>query len=84
MEGQLILDSAETIERAARMGVTEPNKIFTTQEPAGGDVVFAATGVTDGALLDGVQFGSDSIRTQTLVMESATGTLRTLTTQRPA
>ena len=41
-----------------------------------GDCLFAATGVTTGALLAGVKFGKDMIETETLVMRSVTGTVR--------
>jgi fructose-1,6-bisphosphatase II / sedoheptulose-1,7-bisphosphatase len=48
---------------------------------AGGDVIFAATGVTDGSLLDGVKFHGDSIETHTVIMRSATKTVRWVRTQ---
>jgi fructose-1,6-bisphosphatase II / sedoheptulose-1,7-bisphosphatase len=45
-------------------------------EMARGDVLFAATGVTDGNLLSGVKFGRNSITTHTVVMRSSSGTVR--------
>jgi len=48
---------------------------------ASGDVIFAATGVTDGSLLDGVHFEGDGAVTETVVMRSKTGTVRRIQTQ---
>ncbi|MEE9314022.1 MAG: class II fructose-bisphosphatase [Rhizobiaceae bacterium] len=76
MQGRLILDTQEKIDRAAKMGVSDPNKAYTMEEMAQGDVLFAATGVTDGNMLDGVRFASDGIHTHTVVMRSSTGTVR--------
>jgi fructose-1,6-bisphosphatase II / sedoheptulose-1,7-bisphosphatase len=58
------------------MGVKDPNKKYEMNELASGDVIVAATGVTDGALLEGVRFGPDMIETETIVYRSATGTVR--------
>ena len=63
-------------ERAANMGLTDIKKKYTRDELASGDVIFSATGVTDGSMLEGVQFGPDAIHTETVVMRSATGTVR--------
>jgi fructose-1,6-bisphosphatase II / sedoheptulose-1,7-bisphosphatase len=76
MQGRLILDRPEKIERAARMGIKDPRKKYGLEEMAKGDVLFAATGVTDGNFLQGVKFGRNSITTNTVVMRSSTGTVR--------
>ena len=76
MQGRLILDTPEKEERAARMGVTDPGKAYTMEEMAQGDVLFAATGVTDGNMLRGVQFAQGHITTHTVAMRSSTGTVR--------
>ena len=76
MQGRLILDTPEKIERARKMGVTEPNKAYTMEEMAKGDVIFSATGVTDGNMLDGVRFGRGIITTHTVVMRSSSRTVR--------
>jgi fructose-1,6-bisphosphatase II / sedoheptulose-1,7-bisphosphatase len=76
MLGRLILDSDEKVARAEKMGVSDPFKIFTHHEMAQGDVLFAATGVTDGNMLAGVKFTKSAITTHTLVMRSSTGTVR--------
>ncbi|MEE9375318.1 MAG: class II fructose-bisphosphatase [Rhizobiaceae bacterium] len=76
MQGRLILDTDEKIARAAKMGVSDPEKAYTMEEMAQGDVLFAATGVTDGNMLKGVRFAKDGIHTHTVVMRSSTGTVR--------
>ncbi len=76
MQGRLILDSEEKVERARKMGVLDPKKKYDMKEMASGDVIVAATGVTTGLLLNGVHFGSDVITTDTVVYRSTTGTVR--------
>jgi fructose-1,6-bisphosphatase II / sedoheptulose-1,7-bisphosphatase len=76
MQCRLVLDTEEKRERAARMGVADPRKIYAMEDMVKGDCLFAATGVTDGALLRGVKFGRDVIKTETVVMRSVTGTVR--------
>src|SRR6266700_1800092 len=61
---------------AAKMGIKDPRKKYEIADLVKGDCLFAATGVTDGALLDGVKFRKDVIETETVVMRSATGTVR--------
>jgi fructose-1,6-bisphosphatase II / sedoheptulose-1,7-bisphosphatase len=76
MQARLILDTEAKIERAALMGVKDPKKKYDMTELASGDVVVAATGVTDGPLLSGVKFNGDVIQTETLIYRSVTGTVR--------
>jgi fructose-1,6-bisphosphatase II / sedoheptulose-1,7-bisphosphatase len=76
MQGRLILDTEEKRERARDMGVSDPDKKYDLTELARGDVVVAATGVTDGALLQGVHFGPEIIHTDTIIYRSNTGTVR--------
>jgi fructose-1,6-bisphosphatase II / sedoheptulose-1,7-bisphosphatase len=76
MQGRLILDTPEKRARAAAMGVKNPKRKYNLLDLASGDVIVAATGVTDGALLSGVRFGKDIIETETVVYRSATGTVR--------
>ena len=78
MQGRLQLNTEEKIERAAKMGVKDPNKVYTMEEMAKGDVLFAATGVTDGNLLSGVKFAKNYIQTDTIVMRSHSGTIRNI------
>jgi len=76
MQGRLQLNTEEKIARAEKMGITDPKKIYSLEEMARGDVLFAATGVTDGNLLSGVKFGRESIQTHTIVMRSSSRTVR--------
>ncbi|MBW3098148.1 class II fructose-bisphosphatase [Pseudohoeflea coraliihabitans] len=76
MEGRLELNTPEKIARAKKMGIEDPNKIYTMVEMATGDVLFSATGVTDGNLLQGVKFAHDGISTHTIVMRSSSKTVR--------
>ena len=76
MQGRLMINRPEQIERARRMGIEDVTKKYTMEEMAQGDVLFAATGVTNGNLLDGVRFKAGKIITDTVVMRSWTGTVR--------
>jgi fructose-1,6-bisphosphatase II / sedoheptulose-1,7-bisphosphatase len=76
MQGRLILDTPEKRDRARNMGIENPDRVYATEELASGDVLFAATGVTEGFLLDGVRFRKNSVRTSTVVMRSWSRTLR--------
>jgi fructose-1,6-bisphosphatase II / sedoheptulose-1,7-bisphosphatase len=76
MQCRLVLDTEERRERAAKMGVTDPRKRYEIEDMVKGDCLFAATGVTDGAMLRGVRFRKDIIETETVVMRSVTGTVR--------
>jgi fructose-1,6-bisphosphatase II / sedoheptulose-1,7-bisphosphatase len=76
MQGRLIFDSEATRERARRMGHTDVSRKLDISDMAHGDVLFAATGVTDGNLLSGVRFTKKAIVTHTVVMRSSSGTVR--------
>jgi len=76
MQGRLHLDTPEKQARAAKMGITNPDKVYSMIEMASGDVLFSATGVTDGNMLSGVKFARNFIQTETIVMRSHTGTVR--------
>ena len=58
------------------MGIKDPKKKYQIVDMVQGDCLFAATGVTSGAMLSGVKFGKDVIETETVVMRSVTGTVR--------
>jgi fructose-1,6-bisphosphatase II / sedoheptulose-1,7-bisphosphatase len=66
--------------RAEKMGISDINKKFKLEDMASADVVFSATGVTDGSLLDGVRFRGDFAETETVVMRSKSGTVRRIKT----
>jgi fructose-1,6-bisphosphatase II / sedoheptulose-1,7-bisphosphatase len=76
MQGRLILDTKEKTARAKKMGIEDPQKKYTMIEMAKGDVIFSATGVTDGNFLKGVHFGKGEITTYSVVMRAVTGTIR--------
>ncbi|MFC6489734.1 class II fructose-bisphosphatase [Nitratireductor sp. GCM10026969] len=76
MQGRLQLNTEEKVARAAKMGISDPGKVYRMEEMASGDVLFAATGVTDGNMLAGVKFARDSIQTHTIVMRSSSRTVR--------
>jgi fructose-1,6-bisphosphatase II / sedoheptulose-1,7-bisphosphatase len=67
--------------RAGQMGITDINRKFNLEDLASGDVIFSATGVTDGSLLDGVHFRGDFAETETVVMRSKSGTVRRIKTR---
>jgi fructose-1,6-bisphosphatase II / sedoheptulose-1,7-bisphosphatase len=81
MQGRLNYENDEQKARAVGMGIADPNHIFTIEEMAAGDVMFAATGVTSGAMLRGVRLFSGGAVTHSIVMRSKSGTVRTIEAQ---
>lgn len=78
MQGRLKLRNQQEVERAQAMGIKDINKKYSIEELAGGDVMFAATGVTDGDYLRGVHFFNGGATTQSVVMRSKTRTVRVI------
>ncbi|MCF6767244.1 class II fructose-bisphosphatase [Thiotrichales bacterium 19S11-10] len=76
MQGRLLFRNEQEIGRAHQWGITDLNQKYGLHELAGGDVLFAATGVTDGHLLDGVRRDGKTAKTHSIVMRSKTGTVR--------
>lgn len=76
MQGKLILDTPDKRKRAQEMGITDPSRVYDVTDLASGDVLFSATGVTDGSLVDGVRLRRSSIETSTVVMRSWSQTTR--------
>jgi fructose-1,6-bisphosphatase II / sedoheptulose-1,7-bisphosphatase len=76
MQTRLVIDSEALRERTLTMGIKDPKKKYEIEDMVRGDCLFAATGVTTGAMLSGVSFGKDMIGTETVVMRSVTGTVR--------
>ncbi len=69
IQGRLIVKDEGTWERMKKMGIKDPEKIYKTDELASGEnIIFVATGVTNGNLLKGVRFFGDGIRVNSLVM----------------
>jgi len=76
MQTRLVIDSDELRQRTEKMGIKDPKKKYEIEDMVKGDCLFAATGVTTGAMLQGVKFGKNVIETETVVMRSLTGTVR--------
>lgn len=76
MQGQLLFEDESQVARALTMGITDPNRIYSCEEMAKGDVMFAATGVTSGAMLNGVRRDGHGAVTHSIVMRSKSGTVR--------
>lgn len=72
-------DDAERA-RARELGIADLERVLTAEDLAGGNVMFAATGVTNGDFLKGVRFTGDGARSHSVVMRSKTGTLRYIET----
>jgi fructose-1,6-bisphosphatase II len=81
MQGVLRPRNDAEAARAARMGVADLAHVFEIDELAGGDVMFAATGITGGFLLRGVRFLPDGAQSTSLVMRSRSGTVRKIQTR---
>ncbi len=76
MQGRLLFRNDDEEARAGKWGITDMDKKYGLMELAGGDVMFAATGVTDGAMLRGVRRFSGGAYTHSVIMRSKTGTIR--------
>jgi fructose-1,6-bisphosphatase II / sedoheptulose-1,7-bisphosphatase len=76
MQGRLLFRNDEEKGRARRLGITDLNRKYSMTDLAKGDVMFAATGVTDGAMLRGVRRGASTATTHSMVMRSKSGTVR--------
>jgi fructose-1,6-bisphosphatase II / sedoheptulose-1,7-bisphosphatase len=75
--GRLLFRNDDEKQRAYKWGIEDLNKIYKLEELAKGDCIFAATGVTDGSLLDGVKRRRDGVMTtNSVVMRASSGTVR--------
>jgi fructose-1,6-bisphosphatase II len=81
MQGVLMFRNDDERARATRMGIKDHGHVFGINELAGGDVMFAATGVTDGFLLRGVRYTPSGAETSSIVMRSRSGTVRYMSTR---
>jgi fructose-1,6-bisphosphatase II / sedoheptulose-1,7-bisphosphatase len=75
-KGRLLFRNDDERGRAAKWGVTDLDRVYDLHDLAKGDVIFAATGVTDGSLLEGVKRRRNCITTESVVMRASTGTVR--------
>ena len=78
MQGRLKPRNPQEVERARAMGIKDINKKLSLEELAGGEVMFAATGVTDGDYLKGIHFFGGGATSQSVVMRSKTRTIRVI------
>jgi fructose-1,6-bisphosphatase class II len=77
MLGRLVINKPELEERIARMGIRDKDKVYRAEDLApGNQLIFAATGVTDGALLKGARFFGEGTRTSSIVLTLMTGKVR--------
>jgi fructose-1,6-bisphosphatase II / sedoheptulose-1,7-bisphosphatase len=81
MQGRLVFRNEEEVARARRWGIEDLERVYTLEEMASGDCIFAATGVTDGSLLKGVHRGRGCTTTESIVMRASTGTVRRVSTE---
>jgi fructose-1,6-bisphosphatase II / sedoheptulose-1,7-bisphosphatase len=82
MQGRLIFRNDDERGRAHRWGITDLDRIYSMEDMAKGDCIFAATGVTDGSLLDGVKRRKGGcVTTESIVMRASTGTVRRVSTE---
>lgn len=82
-QGRLVFRNSDERARAERLGVKDFDRVYTLNEIVRADAIFAATGVTTGALLDGVRQEAGFVRTHSLVMNSASRTVREVRMKRP-
>ena len=76
MQSRLFFRNDDERARAERAGITDLDRKYNLRDMASGDVIFAATGVTNGTMLDGVKWEPGYVHTHTVVMRSRTGTMR--------
>ena len=81
MQGRLVFRNDDEVARARRWGIEDLDRIYELEDMAKGDCIFAATGVTDGSLLDGVHQREGCTTTQSIVMRASTGTVRRVSTE---
>ena len=76
IEGQLIFYNDQEVLRAKKTGITDLDRFYSLDDLAQGDIMFSATGVTDGTMLKGVKITKNYAETHSIVMRSKTGTIR--------
>ena len=81
IHGRLLFRNDDEVGRARRWGIEDLDRIYRTEDMAMGDCIFAATGVTDGSLLDGVKRTRECITTESIVMRASSRTVRRVTAE---
>jgi fructose-1,6-bisphosphatase II / sedoheptulose-1,7-bisphosphatase len=83
IQGRLVFRNEDERARARRWGITDLDRIYRLEDMAQGDVIFAATGVTDGSLLKGVKHKRGGLTTtESVVMRASSGTIRRVSSER--
>ena len=82
IQGRLVFRNDDEIARARRWGIEDLERIYTLEDMAKGDCIFAATGVTDGSLLKGVHRRKACVTTESIVMRASSGTIRRIASER--
>jgi fructose-1,6-bisphosphatase II / sedoheptulose-1,7-bisphosphatase len=82
-QGRLVFRNSDEKGRAERLGLTDFDKKYDLHEMVRGDAIFAATGVTKGAMVDGVRIENGYVHTDTLVLSSASREQRVIRMKRP-
>jgi fructose-1,6-bisphosphatase II / sedoheptulose-1,7-bisphosphatase len=81
--GKLLFRNDDERGRAQKAGITNYDRVYTRDDLVTGDVIFAATGVTDGSLLPGIRRTPEAITVETVLMRSKTGSVRRMTYTNP-
>ncbi len=83
MFGKLLFRNEDEKNRARKAGITNFDRVYTRDDMVTGDVIFAATGVTDGSILPGIKREPGFLTAETMLMRSKTGSLRRMTYRHP-
>lgn len=83
MQGRLVAANEQQRARARAAGIHDIGRKYHMRDMVTGDLAFAATGITDGSLLEGVRFTKEAVFTHTLVMRASTRTVRWIKTEHP-
>ena len=83
MQGRLVAANEQHRDRARAAGIVDLGRKYHMRDMVTGDLSFAATGITDGSLLEGVRFTREAIFTHTLVMRASTRTVRWIKAEHP-
>jgi len=84
IQGQLVFRNDDERRRARGIGIDDLNRVYTRDDMVTGEVVFSATGVTDGNFLSGIHREGNRFRTETILMRSRTASVRRMTYLCPA
>ena len=83
MFGRLMFRNDDEKARATKAGITNFNRVYTRDDLVMGDVIFAATGVTDGSIVAGIKREVGYLTTETILMRSKTGSVRRMSYRNP-